>query len=350
MKLSPQSCSLLVAGISCLTTSVFAAEAMTDPVGFITLAITGTGGGAAKYSFKGLGLTRSVDYQGSAETSAGGTSTLVDNDATWTDNLFNGAAAAVTHYVEITSGPSAGTTYDITATTASTKTLTLAQPLAAGVANDSTFKVRKHWTIGDVFGPNNEGGLFGGNSGSADQVLVYGPGGVPVTYYYKASGPGGTGWRSTNSTSAPEVGRVIYPEEAIVIKRTQSADVSLVLTGAVKVGQSSYPVVVGNNFLANVCATNMTLADSGLYTADNTLTGLKGGTSGTADQVLLWNGTGYDTFYYKTSGPGGTGWRSTNSTSAPEDTHAISVASAVIIVRKFNGAFNWVIPQHPTTL
>ena len=66
MKLSPQSCSLLVAGISCLAPSVFAAEAMTDPVGFITLGITGTGGGAAKYSFKGLGLTRSVDYQGSA--------------------------------------------------------------------------------------------------------------------------------------------------------------------------------------------------------------------------------------------------------------------------------------------
>src|SRR4029453_3594888 len=118
--------------------------ATTDPVGFITINVQGTSAGASSaLSFKGLSLTRGVEYQGSAETV--GTNTLVDNEATWTDNQFNGANGS--YFVEVTSGTNVGTTFDIQATSAGTKTITLVQNLPAGSAAPLTFKVRKHWTI-----------------------------------------------------------------------------------------------------------------------------------------------------------------------------------------------------------
>src|SRR5687768_8867147 len=127
--------------------------ATTDPVGFITLNVAGTGGaGGSSLSFRGLSLTRPVEYQGSAESVS--TNSVTDNEAAWTDNQFNGANGA--YFLEITSGPGAGSTYDITATTAATKTVTLAQNLGAGIAAPVVFKIRKHWTIAAVFGAANE--------------------------------------------------------------------------------------------------------------------------------------------------------------------------------------------------
>src|SRR6266511_5342298 len=77
----------LAAGILLTSvTSIFAqTTATTDPVGFITLTVAGASGGATSaISFKGLSLTRAIEYQGSAETV--GTNTLVDNEATWTED------------------------------------------------------------------------------------------------------------------------------------------------------------------------------------------------------------------------------------------------------------------------
>ncbi len=337
----------LAASIALLAAPAIAqTTATTDPVGFITLNVTAGSAGSPAYAHLGLGLTRTVAYQGGAETSVGGSTTLVDNEATWTDNQFNGAAGAF--YVEITSGPGAGTTYDVATTTAATKTITLAQPLAAAIVNGASFKIRQHWTIGSVFGPLNESGLQGGTLATADQILIWNGVGFD-TYYYKTSGLGGTGWRSSTSTSFDKQNQVIYPEDGVVLKRIPQTAVDVVLMGVVKTGVSSYPVTVGYNYLANVYAAPMTLASSSLYTGDSN-TGLAGGTLATADQVLVWNGTGYSTYYYKTSGLGGTGWRSSSSTSADASGTSIPVGTTVVINRKNGTAFNWVIPQHPAAL
>jgi uncharacterized protein (TIGR02597 family) len=337
----------LAASIALLAAPAFAqTTATTDPVGFITLNVTAGSVGSPAYAHLGLGLTRSVSYQGSAETSTGAQTTIVDNEAVWVDNQFNGAAGAF--YVEITSGPGAGTTYDIAGTAGATKTLTLAQPLAASIVNGASFKVRQHWTIGSVFGPLNESGLQGGALATADQILIWNGTGFD-TYYYKTVGLGGTGWRSSTSTSIDKQSQIIYPEDGLVLKRIPQTQVDIVLMGAVKTGVSSYPVVLGYNYLANVCAAPMTLASSGLFTSDPN-TGVVGGALGTADQVLIWNGTGYSTYYYKTVGLGGTGWRSSSSTSADASSVSIPVGSTVVVNRKNGTAFNWVIPQHPSSL
>ncbi len=319
--------------------------ATTDPVGFITLNIAGNGGASASaLSFSGLGLTRPVEYQGNAEGFAA--NSLTDNDAAWTDNQFNGAAGA--YFVELTSGTAAGTTYDISATTASTKTITLAQSLAAGVANGVTFKIRKHWTLASIFGAANESGLGSGNSSSADQILRWNGTGYDI-YYYQTSGIGGIGWRKAGFPSTDASASVIYPEDGVIVQRSQSAAVPVVLMGAVKTGQTSAPVQNGINFVGNIYAAAMTLASSGIYTGNNT-TGLAGGNSSGADQLLIWNGTGYDIYYYQTSGIGGIGWRKAGFPSTDASATSIPVGISIIIQRSAPGGFNWVMPQHPTTL
>lgn len=315
--------------------------ATTDPVGFITLNVDGTGGTAqSKLSFKGLGLTRPVEYQGSAETV--GAKTLTDNEATWTDNQFNGQNGA--YYVEIISGTGAGTTYDISATSAGTKTITLVQDLGAGITGGVTFKIRKHWTLASVFGAANEAGLAGGDLTTADQILIYNGQGYDI-YYYQINSVRGNGWRKADNGVADAANTVVYPDDGLVIKRQQATSANIVLMGAVKTGQSSIPVFSGTNILANVYAAPMTLASSQLYT-NNPSTGVAAGDATTADQVLLWNGTGYDTYYYLA----GSGWRSSNNPAQDAGTTPIPVGSSLIIKRKGATGFDWKAPQHPATL
>ena len=280
-------------------------------------------GTSPKVSFKSLGLTRPVEYQGSAETAA--TNTLTDNEATWVDDQFNGANGA--YYVEIASGPGAGTTYDITATSAANKRITLLQNLAATVANGVTFKIRKHWTIASVFGAANRGRLAGGNFQTADQVIVRSGENADV-YYYQTTGYGGIGWRKGGAPKVDVAGAVLYPDDAILVNRKQTAAAAVVLMGAVKTGQTSVPVFPGNNFVGNVYAAPITLLSSGLYTGDGN-TGLAGGTKDTADQVLIWNGTAYDSYFYQTSGGTGTGWRKVTDLAADAGATSIPVASSL---------------------
>jgi hypothetical protein len=114
----------------------------------------------------------------------------------------------------------------------------------------------------------------------------------------------------------------------------------------------------GNNFVANLCPVNAggtspssegrTLSNSGLYTA-NPSTGLLGASnSNAADLVLLWNGTGYDQFYYSTGGFAGTGWRQVGSnplsadkagTAIPDGAYIVLRRGAPVMVSLNQGAF-----------
>jgi uncharacterized protein (TIGR02597 family) len=345
----------LVAAISALTlTTALPASAQTtattDPVGFITLKVAGTDGAtSSKISFNGLGLTRPIEYQGAAETV--GANTLIDNEATWTENQFNGANGK--YFVEITTGAAAGTTYDVAATSAATKTITLAQNLGANVANGATFKVRKHWTISSVFGNANESGLQGGEDlSAADQILIWNGAGYNA-YYYQTLPPaaGGTGWRSGTDVFADAGTAVVYPEDGLVLKRFQAQPVNVILTGAVKMGQTSIPIQSGVNIVSNVYAAPITLQSSQLYKADGSrLTAGEDATS--ADQVQLWNGSGYTVYYYQSLPPaaGGTGWRSGSDVFTDAGSTPIPVGTSFLVKRTNGGAFDWAVPQHPASL
>lgn len=310
------------------------ASASTTPAGVININIAGGNGSspAAGTSVIGVGLTQFAAYRGTAETID--KNTLGDAQAKWTEGQFEGSNGA--YLLEITSGPAAGTTYDIQKTSA--QSLTLSQPLASGVTSGVTFEIRKQWTLGSIFGAKNEAGLGGGSSTTADLVQIRN-GEQYDTYYYQTTGEGGIGWRKQGAPSTDQANVVVYQEDGITIKRKQAQPTKLSFVGAVKQGKTSIPVFPGQNVLANVYSAPLTLAGSGLYTG-NPATGLASGSETTADQVLMWNGAKYDTYYYSTQG----GWKKVGAANDAGKTQ-IPVGGAITIVRKAAEGFNWVASQ-----
>lgn len=351
------------AGVLLGLATLAGAQVATDPVGFVTIPISAAGApGGKAMSFRSLGLTRPVEFQGIASAISANPSNSPTPDSIsitspgWTANQFNGVNG--NYYVELlgaAGAPGVGTTYDIVTTTLTTDqntqvvtgTLTLAQRLADNVSGTPSFRIRKHWTIADAFGAANDKGLAGGTSATADIIQVF-TGGVYYKYYYNTAA---AGWRQGTDLTTNVAGTVLYPDDGLVIIRqgaNASQSTQVVLMGAVKTGQTSYPVVTGQNFLANPYAAPMTLASANLYTGDAT-TGLAAGFATTADQVMIYNGSTYDTYYYSSGGSPGVGWRKVTGGTADASATPIPAGSSFVVRRINPGAFNWVSPQHPAS-
>jgi uncharacterized protein (TIGR02597 family) len=290
-----------------------------------------------------------VKYVGSASSVT--TNTITDSLAAWTENQFNGANGS--HYLEVlsvngsTTAAGVGTTISISATTAATKTLTLANGLPANVTAPIGYRVVRHWTIGSLFGATNTAGLQGGTSVTADQVQLW-TGSSYQSLYYQTAGIGGTGWRQVGNQSADASGTAVKPDQSLIIKRGQNSPISITVIGEVKTGRTSFAINPGFNFVPNPYSVAMTLSSCGIYTGSGT-SGVAGGNITNADQVLVWNGSSYDTYYYQTSGIGGTGWRKVGDLSSDAGGAGIPPASSVIVRRNNSGSFTWVMPQHPAT-
>lgn len=338
-----------------ISQSAFAqTTATTTPVGFVTVSIPSSGAqGTPAYTFVALSILNPIAWQSTSTgitTTTTANDTLADSAASWADNAYNSATAGAppTHFVEVlstTSGSNVGTLYDIVTTNGAAKKLTVS---GAFPSDTQSYAIRPHWTLASVFGTTNQNGLTGGTSVSADQIQLFTGTGYQ-TYYYKTTTTfGGAGWRSTNSTSADTSTTVIYPTAGILIVNNQATAESVVVSGTVKTGQTSIPVTSGFSLLGNVYSAGMTLGNSNIYTGDPA-TGLAGGTSVTADQLQFWNGSGFNTYYYKTTTTfGGAGWRSTNSTSVDASATLIPVGAALFVSRA--GAwFTWVAPQFPAS-
>jgi uncharacterized protein (TIGR02597 family) len=309
--------------------------------GFSSFQVQGTHGNqAAALSFLGLGLTRPSVCHGRID--GVGTSTVTDSRAQWVDGQYDGANGP--HYLEITSGAYAGLTADVVATQGATKSLLLSIDLSALLDGGESFKVRPHWTLASVFGPANEAGLGGGSAVTADEIMILNPATrLYTTYFYKTTGLGGSGWRSTASFTTDQSNARIALGQGLLIRRKQTNDLSIRLFGAVKPGNTLLQVLPGLNIVANVAPADRTLGSSQLYTGDPQ-TGLAGGSIVTADKLLLFDGAVYKTYYYKTTGLGGIGWRSAASSSQDASAVVIPAGGALLIQRATSRApFFWTV-------
>jgi uncharacterized protein (TIGR02597 family) len=341
---------LVILAITLSFSTFTSAQVTTDPVGFITETVKGTvglpGSPPNALSFVGLSFTQPVAYQATFTANGAGT-TLTDGNATWTDNQFNGAGNR--YYVELITGGGVGKMSQITGTSGTNKTITTADDLSSSVSNGTGYKIRKNWTIASVFGTTNQAGIFGGDVSSSDKVLVYSQTlHSYTTFYYQTSGLGGVGWRTTASNSADASNEPAFlPTDGLLVRRAQSADVTFALAGAVKLGQTAAPIVTGLNIVSNPYPSGtLTLGNSNLYTG--AVGGFAAGSVSSADQVQIYNAASaqYSTYYYQTSGLGGTGWRSTASNSTDAQNTAIPFGQSIIIQRnQSRPAFSWVIPQ-----
>jgi uncharacterized protein (TIGR02597 family) len=319
--------------------------AATDPVGFITLPIAGASrSGARAFSFLGISLMNPVSYQGKITLS--GNHSVTDVNAVWTANEFNGANGEF--FIEIVSGPHAGLMTDILATNVIGKTLTTYDDLSPLLTGGELYRIRRHRTLRDVFGEDDETLTGGASVSEADEVLVLNPVTQTfLTFYFKKGGFGGTGWRSATDAVTDAAGTTLYPDQGVLIVRKVPGNITLILAGTVKTGSTIVPVGANINLLANIYpAGTLTVANSGLYDADTSL-GLAGGkTISSADEVRIYNGVTFQDLFYKTGGFGGSGWRNSNDAVSDAGNTEIPPGSSIYIIRKFGRPdFNWKIPQ-----
>jgi uncharacterized protein (TIGR02597 family) len=253
------------------------------------------------------------------------------------DGQFSGGLLP-THCIEIiSSGSSQGFTSVIVATQAAGNSLTLAQEVPSSVPDGAILRVWKLWCLADVFGASNTAGLTSAETpAQADLILLPDPAGVVKKYFYSSGGAQGIGWRLAEGGNASQANVPVLLTHGMAILAKSAKTVLLV--GQVKQGSTQLMLRSGHNYVANLCPVNYsgtgssvqgrTLANSGLAT------GLTGGTaSDLADLVLLWNGTGYDQFYYSTGGLAGAGWRKIGAGTQNQDNMALPDGAYVILRR-----------------
>lgn len=119
---------------------------------------------------------------------------------------------------------------------------------------------------------------------------------------------------------------------------------SPLITGVVKTDRTLIPVQKGFNLVANVYQTPLTLDDSQLYTRSLAAGVRWGDTAAMADNVSIFNGTAYETYYYQISVRNGFGWRLANDVHTDVGRTAIPVGSAFVIQRRGSVGFNWMAP------
>jgi hypothetical protein len=339
---------LLTIVTAVLALSLPQGRAVTTPIiGFVTLNLQ------QDTNFLGFALQPVLELQTTFNISATDRThiNLTASGLTLTNDQYN-TITAPTHWIEITtSGANEGFTSAITDTLATANELVLQTAIPATVANASTLKIWKLWTLASAFGATNTAGLTGASTPDvADLVLI--PSG-PTTfnqYFYSTGGAQGIGWRKVGgSTTDCSAVTVPFAQGAAVRARSSK---SIIITGMVKPGKTFVTLQTGRNYVANLCPVNAggtlastegrTLGNSGLYTG--LATGLSGGTAsegtatGGADLVLLWNGTstaagtGYTQYFYSTGGFYGTGWRVIGGGSA--DQAAVPLPDGAFIIQR----------------
>ncbi len=316
----------LVLGAAFAASSLSAQSVSTQPVGAITQQIA-AGSGTGTFTFVGFPLLKAAVWQGPLSGVSGTSLTVAAN------SLTASALVATPHYVIVTAGANVGLTVDIASNTANT--IVLSESVAGLISATDSIAIRPHATLSNLFGATNSAGFFGaGSIATADEIRVFNPTTqLFVNYYYKTTGIGGTGWRSSASTSVSRANDVIYPEQSIVVLRKQSSALPLTVVGEVYNAQFKIPAETGFNWVSNPSPVATSLASSGFYTGS--ATGLSGSNSITnADEVWRWTGSSWEIFYYKTGGIGGTGWRTTASTSADRGSQSFAAGEPLLVRRK----------------
>ena len=119
--------------------------------------------------------------------------------------------------------------------------------------------------------------------------------------------------------------------------RRESADIDITVSGSVFEGDAVTPVEAGFNWKTASIPVDLTLA--GLFGANNEA-GLVGGAhAGQADNILVFNNSGIlVTYYYKSAGIGGTGWRSSISNTIDEANTVIAGPGEMFYINRSGGA------------
>jgi len=306
--------------------------AVTDPVGYITAQAFGN-----RLSLIGAPLAEAVLFQG-AITAIDDASISVDGTP-FTADQFNGAGNP--HLVEIISGTGAGAWTNITSTAAGSIGSEDDMTVFAAVGDDII--IRRHNTIGSVFGEANEAGLTPGDqAANADQIVFFdaASGQSSVIFFSNLAAPF-DGWRDPAFNDATNV--AIEPQQGIQILRSAAAQQDITVVGHVRTTPLQVSIFNDLNTVAINAPVGISLNDSGLFTGD-AATGVQAGDqAANADEVIVFEDDGSQAVYfYSNLAAPFDGWRD----SAFNDVGDVVLGEgdSVIVLRKGGGDFAWTVP------
>ena len=139
---------------------------------------------------------------------------------------------------------------------------------------------------------NNE--ILVGKPSKADNVIVWTTYGWKTYFYYNNK------WQTYGTRSSQDF-TTIYPDEGLVLVRRDTDSYALTLSGVVPAikSQAFHPAGDNKFLLSNPYPVAIGLTDLGLHSSSNWT---NNDSASSADQVLVWTGTNWSTFYKKASG------------------------------------------------
>ena len=324
--------------LSALATAA-ASAAVTTPVGYNTVDLVNG------FNFVGLTLHESVVVSGDLESY--GTGTATDSDVDFDTVL----TAGTTYILEV--GTPAGISEAVASWTGNT--LNTSTDLSAVLAGGESYSIRPAATLASVFGADGgdlSKGFFG--PGTSDQIWLFN--GTGYDKYYYDSGTAASGgtvatWRQLTPVDQDVDGAAVpiqYPEGFLIVSSNPK---SLVFTGEVKLAPTEVNLVSGFNFVSSVAPVGATLATAFGVDGDSLRKGFFG--PGTGDQIWIFNGTGYDKYYYDsgTAASGGTvaTWRQLAPVEQDiADPSAVALPTGYLVVSSSAGDVTQGLPAYVT--
>jgi uncharacterized protein (TIGR02597 family) len=299
-------------------------------VGFVKVTLQGNSGTSGE-NFVAPALVEAEQFRGDLMASAPSANQLQAAAAVWNTNEFDTHATANSHYVVIVASANAaavGLYTDIVSHTADT--LTTADNLADQLVGGETIVIRKHKTIGRLFGAANESGLMQGGVATADTISILTPGNAASfdSFYYRSgSGLGGDGWRSTTNPITDRQHQPVKLGTGLLVERNAPNALEITIDGYVHEGALRIPLQTGYNLVDPMAPlTNQVSATppgpaftlGGTASASIIPSGLETifaqGTASTGDLLSIFDGANsYTTYYVRATGQlGGAGWRTTS--------------------------------------
>lgn len=291
----------------------------TDPVGFVKTTLT-----SGTYSLVGINLTHASVYASKVASAATDSITVVDNAA----ELETHFEAGNKYFVEITGGALVGDRIDVASASGNVISLDLAAPgntLTDGSAipADSTFVIRKHYTIGDLSGDVTGESLLGGTGPTnSDQILTFENGN------FKAHFLGSDGNWYDASTFDVVNDKPIAPGSGVLFFANPEGgarDLELLVLGEVRTNDVVLPLEAGFQIVSTGFPMELSPADLMMTTEFFT-----GGTGpANADQILTFENGNFKSHFLGTDN----NWYSASDFSLVTDADIFTGQGSVLVFR-----------------
>ena len=232
---------------------------------------------------------------GSSTTTVSG---IAQNSGTVTVTSTSNHGLNTGDQVTITATGGASIDGDYTITRTGATTFTLDGLNGSGTWTGGTYypaswpSIGSNTTAGDSTS-NNE--ILVGKPSKGDNVIVWTTYGWKTYFYYNSK------WQTYGSRAAQD-NTVIYPDEGLVIVRRDTDSYALTMSGTVPAisSQAFHPASDNKFLLGNPYPVAIGLSNLAVDSAGSKWTGSN--TASSADQVLVWTGSSWETFYKNASG------------------------------------------------